>query len=148
MLGPIDYIAVGFSGNNFDGSILQELEKASEAGIIRVVDLVFIIKHEDGTVEMAEVQDQDEELQKVAESIGVDRDLPLLAEEDVEKIGASMENNSSAGVLVIEHLWAKGLKNALQDAGAFLLAEGRIHPDMIAQALKDLEEETPKEATV
>lgn len=44
MLGPIDYIVVGFVGNNFDGSVLEELAKAADSGAIRVVDLMFIIK--------------------------------------------------------------------------------------------------------
>ena len=38
MLGPIDYIAVGFKGNNFNGSILEELVKAVDSGAVRVVD--------------------------------------------------------------------------------------------------------------
>jgi len=58
MLGPIDYIAVGFEGNNFDGSILSELSKAVDSGVIRLVDLVFIIKDTDGTITVAEIEDQ------------------------------------------------------------------------------------------
>ena len=44
MLGPIDYIAVSFKGNNFDGSVLKALAQATKSGVIRVVDLVFVIK--------------------------------------------------------------------------------------------------------
>jgi hypothetical protein len=139
MLGPIDYIVVGFEGNNFDGSILAELQKAAEAEIIRVVDLLFIIKDEEGSVLMAELEDQHDELKEVASSIGHTGDLPLLSEEDVEKLGSSMKNNSSAGVLVIEQLWAKGLKQALINAGAELIDEGRIHPDKVAAAIEDIE---------
>jgi hypothetical protein len=138
MLGPIDYIVVGFEGNNFDGSVLSELAKASESGAIRVVDLVFVIKNADGSVDMAEIEDQHEELQEVAKLIGHEGDMPLLAEDDVEKIGESMANNTSAGILVIEHLWAKGLKKALLDKGAILIDEGRIHPDKIAVAVEDI----------
>jgi rRNA maturation endonuclease Nob1 len=141
MLGPIDYIVVGFVGNNFDGSVLEELKKAAENGIIRVVDLLFVIKDEDGNVTMAEIEDQHEELKEVAKAIGHEGDLPLLSEDDVEKLGAKMDNDTSAGVLVIEHLWAKGLKTALIDAGAFLIDEGRIHPDTIAVAIEAIEEE-------
>ncbi len=140
MLGPIDYIAVGFAGNNFDGSVLSELSKAVESGVIRVVDLLFIIKDVDGNVAMAEIEDQHEELKEVAKLIGHNGDLPLLAEQDVEKLGAKMENDTSAGILVIEQLWAKGLKKALLDKGAFLLDEGRIHPDVISVALEDIKQ--------
>ena len=139
MLGPIDYIVVGFKGNNFDGSVLEELVKASESEAIRVVDLLFVIKDADGNVTMAEIEDQHEELKEVAKAIGHDGDLPLLTEEDVEKLGASMDNDTSAGVLVIEQLWAKGLKSALIDAGAELIDEGRIHPDTVEAAIEEIE---------
>jgi rRNA maturation endonuclease Nob1 len=139
MLGPIDYIVVGFKGNNFDGSVLEELVKASESEAIRVVDLLFVIKDADGNVAMAEIEDQDDELKEVAKAIGHDGDLPLLTEEDVEKLGAAMENDSSAGVLVIEQLWAKGLKSALINAGAELIDEGRIHTDVVEAAVEEIE---------
>lgn len=140
MLGPIDYIAVGFKGNNFDGSVLEELTKAAESGAIRVVDLLFIIKDSDGNVSMAEVEDQHPELKEVAKLIGHTGDLPLLTEDDVEKMGAKMDNDTAAGLLVIEHLWAKGLKKALLDAGAILIDEGRIHPDAVSAAVEELEQ--------
>jgi hypothetical protein len=138
MLGPIDFIAVGFKGNNFDGSILAELAKATESGVIRVVDLIFVIKDANGEVAMAEIEDQDDELKEVAKSLGHMGDLPLLTEDDVKKLGESMENDTSAGLLVIEQLWAKGLKKALLDKGAVLLDEGRIHADKVTAAQEEL----------
>jgi hypothetical protein len=138
MLGPIDYIVVGFKGNNFDGSVLEELGKAVESGAIRVVDLLFIIKDKDGGVDMAEIMDQEDDLKGVAEMLGHTDDLPLLSEDDVEKIGAKMEPDTSAGVLVIEHLWAKGLKKALLDKNAILLDEGRLHPDLVEAAVEEI----------
>jgi hypothetical protein len=139
MLGPIDYIVVGFQGNNFDGSILGALKKAVEEGVIRVVDLLFIIKDEDGDVVMAEIEDQDDELRELAETLGHEGDMPLLTEDDVAKIGASMGKDTSAGVLIIEQLWAKELKQALLDHDAILIDEGRIHPDTVTAAVEDLE---------
>lgn len=139
MLGPIDYIVVGFDGNNFNGSILSELGKAVDSGVIRVVDLLFVIKDADGNVAMAEIEDQHDELKEVAAAIGHVGDLPLLTEDDVKKLGESMKNDSSAGVLVIEQLWAKGLKAALIESGAELIDEGRLHPDAVAAAVEDIE---------
>jgi hypothetical protein len=139
MLGPIDYIAVGFEGNNFDGSVLSELVKAADNGTIRVVDLLFVLKDKDGNVQMAEIEDQHDELKEVAKLIGHEGDLPLMSEEDVNKLGSKMKDDTSAGVLVIEQLWAKGLKKALLDKGAILLDEGRIHPDVVSAAVEELE---------
>jgi hypothetical protein len=138
MLGPIDYIAVGFKGNNFDGSVLKEIQKAVDENIIRVVDFLFIIKHKDGSVEMAEVADQADDLKEVAEMLGHKDDMPLLTEDDVEKLGAKMDKDTSAGILVIEQVWAKGLKKALMDKNAVLLAEGRLHPDKVEAAVEEM----------
>lgn len=138
MLGPIDYIVVGFRGNNFDGSVLKELEKAANSGAIRVVDLVFVIKDANGSITTAEIADQHEELKEVAKILGHQDDLPLFTEEDLNKIGEMMDNDTSAGVLVIEHLWAKGLKKALLDKNAILIDEGRLHPDKVLAAVEDI----------
>jgi len=140
MLGPIDYVVVGFVGNNFNGSILEELSKAVDSGVIRLVDLLFIIKDADGNVAAAEIEDQHEDIKKAVGSLGLGDDMPMLTEQDVEKLGAEMENDTSAGVLVIEHLWAKGLKKALIDAGGILIADGRIHPEVVAEVEKELQE--------
>lgn len=58
MMGPVDYIVVGFRGNNFDGSVLNELKKVIDSGVIRLIELLLIIKNPDGSVEMAEISDQ------------------------------------------------------------------------------------------
>jgi hypothetical protein len=65
-------------------------------------------------------------------------DMPLLSDSDVEKIGQQMDKDTSAGVLVIEHTWARDLKKALLDAGGILLADGRVHPEAVETALADL----------
>lgn len=129
MRGPIDYVAVGFVGNNFDGSILTELGKAVDSGAIRVVDLVFITKDADGVVTATELEDQSDELKNVVSLFKIDEDAPLLSGDDVDVMAELLENNCSAGVLVIEHLWAKGLKAAILQAGGILLAEGRIRAE-------------------
>ena len=141
MLGPIDYIAVGFDGNHFDGSILNELGKAVEGGIIRVIDLVFIVKDEDGTFAAGEFEDQSDEIKSALAKLGIDNQMPLFAESDIEKIAKDMKPNTAAGVLIIEQVWAKGIKKALIDAQGTLIAEGRIHPDNVTAALEELENE-------
>lgn len=138
MLGPVDYIIVGFKGNNFDGSVLKELKKAVDSGVIRLLDLLLIVKHKDSSVEMAEARDQEDDIKGAAAMLGYKDDQPLLTEEDVQKIGAMMDNDTSAGVMVIEHLWAKGLKKALLNKNAILIGEGRLHPEKVNAAMDDL----------
>ncbi len=138
MLGPIDYIVVGFKGNNFDGSILEALVEATDSGAIRVVDLVFIIKDNEGGVLLAEIEDQEDDLKQVSKLIGHTGDFPLLTENDINKLGEKMDNDTSAGVLVIEHLWAKNLKTALLQANGILLDEGRIHQDTVDAVIEEI----------
>lgn len=139
MLGPIDYIAVGFKGNKFDGSIADEIAKAVKGGTIRVVDLAFVMKDADGNIEIGEYKDQPAELMDAFKDLGISSETPLFTEEDIMEIAENMDNDTAAGVLVIEQLWAKGLKEALINADGVLLAEGRIHPESVEEAVKELE---------
>jgi hypothetical protein len=138
MIGPVDYIVMGFKGNNFDGSILEELTKATDNDTIRVLDLLFIMKDADGNVIEAEFEDQSDEFKEMFGNLERADDMPLLSDSDVEKIGQQMDRDTSAGVLVIEHTWARNLKKALLDAGGILLADGRVHPEAVETALADL----------
>lgn len=141
MLGPVDYLVIGFEGNNFDGSVLEELSKAVDKGIIRVIDLLFIMKDEDGMVVEGEFEDQSDDVQEMLHGIrySVNDGLPLLTDDDIAKVGEQMQNGTAAGVLVLEHVWAKGIKQALMDAGGFLIADGRIHPEAVEAAVAELE---------
>jgi uncharacterized membrane protein len=128
MRGPIDYLVVAFDGNDFDGSILDALADSMDKGVIDVLDLAIIAKNEEGEIVSLEVADIENDIVKgIVESQGVDSGL--ITEEDVEEIGELLENNTSAGLLIIEQLWAKPLKEALINANGTLLAEGRIHPE-------------------
>lgn len=138
MLGPIDYIVVGFKGNKFDGSIIDRLSKVVDAGIIRVVDLVFVMKDESGDIMAGEYEDQAPELKEAINALRVKSDEPLFTEEDIASVAELMENDTAAGVLVIEHLWAKDLKKSIIDANGMLIAEGRIHPKMAEAAAQEL----------
>jgi hypothetical protein len=139
MIGPVDYVVLGFKGNNFDGSIMEELTSAVKKNIIRVLDLVFIMKDKDGTIAETEYIDQSEDLKATFGDFQLEDDTPLLTDSDIEKIGSEMENDTAAGILVVEHLWAKGLKKAIGDAGGFLIDDGRIHPEAVEAAIKELE---------
>lgn len=136
MRGPIDYIIVGFQGNKFDGSILSSLESAIDSNVIKLVALSFITKDSEGTVVSVDIADSgDQVITTFAEKYSVDPNG--VDSDDIDEVAEILENNSSAGLLVIEHLWALPFKKALIDANGVLLAEGRIHPD----AANELNEE-------
>jgi len=127
MRGPIDYIIVGFDGNKFDGSILKAVTDAVDSGAIALLSLTMLIKDSKGVVTEASLTDLGDEVVTIIDKYKVDSSM--VSSEDVEEVGELLENNTSAGMLVVEQLWAKPLKKALIDANGILIAEGRIHPE-------------------
>ena len=137
-LGPLEYLVVGFEGNRFTGEILAELRAATEKGIIRVIDLALIKKDEEGNVTSLELSDlsseQAAELGPIAGDI-----LGLFAPEDIEKVASDLPNNSAAGLLLFEHTWAIGLKEAIKRAGGIAMAGGFVAPEVLQELEKDIE---------
>lgn len=128
MKGPIDYIIVGFEGNKFDGSILAALGDALDKGIINLIALAFISKDEVGNVTTLDIADLgDAVVVDFTEKYAGESDL--VTDEDIDEMADLLENNTSAGLLVVEQAWAIPLKEALIKANGVLVAEGRIHPD-------------------
>jgi hypothetical protein len=124
-LGPVDYLVVEFpaGASNFTGAMATELLALVDAGLIRVIDILILFKHADGTVEATELSDVGElgELQALEAQLA-----ELLAEEDVEHLAAAMEPGSTAGVLIWENLWAAPFAAAARHSGGQLIANGRI----------------------
>lgn len=136
MRGPIDFIIIEFKKAKFKGEILKALEKATSDGTIAVLDLALITKDKDGNVAAVELdQIDDEVITEFAKAKGLKSGM--VGDDDVAEVAELLDNDSAAGLLVIEHLWAKDLKKAIMDAGGSLLAEGRIHPDAEAELNKE-----------
>jgi Family of unknown function (DUF6325) len=142
-LGPVDYLVVGFPAENanFSGEMASELKKLIDSNTIRVLDLVMIMKGEDGSVEASELRDAD--ASEVGELRALERDLAiLLAEEDIEDIGETLEPGSAAAVLVWENTWAAPFGSAVRRSGGELLGNGRIPIQaMIAAVEADRQDE-------
>lgn len=132
MRGPIDYIVVGFEGNKFDGSIMKALGDAIDSGAIGLIDLAFVTKDSEGNLTKLNIADLgDAYIVDLAAKYKQGKDY--VSEDDITEVGDLLQNNTSAGLLVVEQLWAKPLKKAIIDANGVLIAEGRIHPDAAAE---------------
>jgi hypothetical protein len=136
-LGPVDYIVVEFPSDqaNFSGEMASELSALVRSGAIRVLDLLFLKKELDGSVEAFESHEfDDDELGELREA---ETELAmLLAEEDVESIAAALEPGSIAAVLVWENIWAAPFGAAVRRSGGQLVASGRIPLQALAAALE------------
>ncbi|MFF2045665.1 DUF6325 family protein [Kitasatospora sp. NPDC058170] len=124
-LGPIDYLVVEFPGSRMTGEGLPLLIDLVDRGIIRILDLIFVRKEQDGTVRGVELADLtgDQELDlTVFEGVS----SGLLGEDEVDDVSGILEPGSSAGILVYENVWAAPFAAALRRAGGRLVANGRI----------------------
>ena len=134
-LGPVEYIIVGFPGNQFNGEIAPELAKLVESGTIRILDLVFITKDADGNVEALDFEDHHD----VALFHALDGDVGgFISDEDIEYAAADLEPNSSAALLIWEDVWATPFVQALRDSGGVLIEGSRIPHDLIEAAETEL----------
>lgn len=139
MYGPLEYVVIDFPGSKFNGAVGAELAKIVEKGLIRVIDLLFISKDAQGKVESFELTDVDPALRdKLVPA--VDSVDGLVSQADVERIGAMLEDNSSAGILVIEDLWAKEFKQACLDSGGRLLARETVADQDLEATLQEIAE--------
>jgi hypothetical protein len=136
-LGPVDYVVVEFPADqaNFSGEMAVELSALIDRGTVRVLDLIMLKKELDGSVEGFETHDFGDI------DVGGLRELEtelalLLAEEDVEAIGAALEPGSVAAVLVWENAWAAPFGSAVRRSGGQLVASGRIPIQALAAALE------------
>jgi hypothetical protein len=133
-IGPVEYIAIAFPGNRFSGEIVPAIQALQDSGTIRVLDLVIISKDQDGNVDAIELSEAGPEEAATLAVLGIDG-RNLLGEEDIEDIGAALEPNSTAGLMIWENVWAARFVQSLRDADGILIANGRIPAPLIEEAL-------------
>ena len=148
-LGPVDWIVVEFPGPNFgNGQIAPFLDDLVKRELVRVLDMVFLRKTEDGTLETAEISDLEEG--QLGEVRMAEAELAMvLSEQDVMDLAATIEPGHSAAVLVWENVWAAPFGSAIRKAGGQLVASGRIPTQAViaafeADAQADVEAQTPE----
>ncbi len=134
-IGPVDYLVVGFPGNQFKGEIAPALAKLVESGTIRIIDIAFVGKDESGNTVAMELTELDPAVQAGLERAGVEVG-GLLNEDDLTDAAESLQPNSSAALLVWENVWAREVAQAMRDAGGILIAFERL-PHEVVQAARE-----------
>jgi hypothetical protein len=132
-MGPVDYLVVEFPGSRMTGEGLPLLVDLVDRGIIRILDLVFVKKEQDGSVVGFTASDLAPGNLDLRVFEGVSSGL--LDQDDLDEAGTAIEPGSSAGVLVYENVWAAPFAAALRRGGAQLVASGRIPGDAVVAAL-------------
>jgi uncharacterized membrane protein len=154
--GPVQMLVLEFDRTRFDGEIMPELERLKDNGVIRLIDLLFVTKTEDGELDVIQTSDltKDEAMDFGAlvgalvglgtgdEEQSIDAALAgalagedghILDETEVWYLADAIPVGSSAAVALIEHTWAIPLRDKIVNAGGVALADEWIHPaDLVA----------------
>jgi Family of unknown function (DUF6325) len=133
-LGPISYLIVEFPGSKMTGEGLPILVDLVEQGLIRILDLLFAMRDEDGSLRTVELQDLDLDGQ-IDVAIFEGASSGLLDESDLADAASVIEPGSSAAILLFENRWARSFTQALRRGGAELVAAGYIPLDALAASL-------------
>jgi uncharacterized membrane protein len=154
--GPVQMLVLEFDRTQFAGEIMPELERLKEAGIIRVIDLLFVRRPVGGELEVVQTSDlsqdeavefgalvgalvglgtgSDEEAMKAAVAGAEElEDGHFFGDNEVWYLSDAVPEGSSAAVALIEHRWAIPLRDKIIEAGGVALADEWIHPaDLVA----------------
>lgn len=123
-MGPIDYLLVEWPGRQPNGEVAPHLVDLVDRGLIRIIDLAFIAKEEDGSVSGLELADLGGEVTELAIFEGASSGL--LSDEDIGEAAGALEPGTSAALLVFENTWAAPFAAAVRRSGGQLVASGRI----------------------
>lgn len=136
-MGPIDYVLVEWPGKQPEGEIAPHLVDLVDRGLIRILDLAFLTKGEDGTIAALELADLGGDVAELAIFEGASSGL--LDDEDHVQAGAALEPGTSAALLVYENTWAAPFATAVRRSGGQLVASGRIPIEDVLAALDAVE---------
>ncbi len=151
-IGPVQLIVLGFNEPDFHGEIVAELERLRESDTVRVIDALAVHKDADGEIEVQHLSNLSKEEaielgSKVGALVGrgIEGEAGLEAgavagaeagadgvqvfdDDDAWDVLEEIPNDSAAALLLIEHHWAVGLRDAIARAGGFRVSDGFISP--------------------
>ena len=140
-MGPIDYIVLEWAGDQpVTGEVMPLLLDLVDRGIIRILDIAFLVKAEDGSVAAIDFAELAQKSADLAEFEGASSGL--IGQDELEEAATALEPGTVAGVLVWENRWAAPVAVALRRSGGQLVASGRIPVQAILASL-DASEAVP-----
>ena len=134
-IGPIDIVVIAYPADApKTGEAVPLLVDLVERAIIRVLDVLFVIKNEDGTFSGFEAKDLDEKgVGGFAEFEGASSGL--LGEDDMATAAEAIEPGSAAVMIVYENRWAAPFAHAVRRNGGTVVTNQRISVEEVVAAL-------------
>jgi uncharacterized membrane protein len=146
-IGPVQLISIGFdAGASFEGRVIDELAKLESERTVRVLDVLFIARDTESDETVVLEHPHREEFGKVVaallglelgdassppEGAGADEHALGFSQDDIRQMAAGLGPGESAGLILIEHVWARDLKRAFRGAGGRMLGEGFLTPETV-----------------
>lgn len=132
--GPVELLVIRFPGNRFTGDVMPALAELVEHGTVRIADLLFVHKDAAGRVAVLEFSDLDPDVSGEWAPFVTDL-TPLLNEDDALSLAASLDHDSSAGVMLFENLWARRFADAVAGSGGEVVMNERIPRVVVEEVL-------------
>lgn len=129
--GPIDYLVIEWPDQQPAGEALPHLVDLVDRGLVRILDLAFITKGDDGTIVALNVNELGADF-----AVFEGASSGMLDQGDLDEAGGAIEPGTSAAVLIWENLWAAPLANALRGNGAEVVARGAVPLDALLETLE------------
>lgn len=121
--GPAEFIVAQFDNDRPSPGVVQAILDLVESGTVRLLDLLFVMRHADGGIEIVELEEIGDEIGMADISLDAGG---LAGAEDVDSIAELIEPGTTGAILVIEHLWAKDLASKFFQAGGLVVHSERI----------------------
>jgi hypothetical protein len=137
-MGPISYLIVEFPGAKMTGEGLDALVDLVDRGLIRILDLAFVMVESDGTVVGMELRDIDGD-GELDLTVFEGASSGLLSESDRAAAAEAVEPGAAAAILLFENRWAIPFVRALRGAGAELVSAGYLPIDDLLAAVEAAE---------
>ena len=132
--GPIEMLMIRFPGDQISADLVPALTELVNDGLIHIVDMLFIRKDAEGSVAVFELGDLSPDLAGQYAPLLTDV-TELLNEEDAYELAASLENGSSAGIMLFENVWATRFAQAVRASSGEVLLNERIPNSVIEEVI-------------
>jgi hypothetical protein len=136
-MGPIDWLLLEFD-QPLTGHAAPPLMDLVDRGLIRILDIMFIRKLSDGSVQAVEISDLPAD-EAVHVTVFDGLATGIMGEEDLAVAGEALEVDTRAIMLVFENTWAAKFAVAVREAGGLVVDQGRIPVQSIVGALEELD---------
>jgi hypothetical protein len=138
VFGPVELLVLRYTGDRFTGVPAAKVKALVDAGFIRIIDVIFARKGEDGEVKVLELSDLDDDEYGHFDPIVSDI-TGLLNEDDVKTLTSDWAPRTTAVVALFENLWAGQFRRDVEEAGGEVILAERIPRSVIDELEQERE---------